>query len=96
MTNTKEGDKPENSDKVPPEKYFYFVDGTKYDWGQETITGAEIRARLPEAIRTYGLFLEGQGKEPDKKIENDTVVSLGKDKGPRRFYTVPPATFGAP
>jgi len=95
MNPTDKGETPDAQIKPPQEKYFYFVDGVKYDWGQATVTGAQIRAQLPDPNKTYGLFLEGQGKDPDQKIEDTTVVSLEKEKGPRRFYTVPPATFGA-
>jgi hypothetical protein len=95
MKTTSEGEKPNNPEKGPDEKYSYFVDGVKYDWGQEKVTGAQIRAQLPDSHKTYGLFLEGNGKDPDQKIEDSTVVNLEKEKGPRRFYTVPPATFGA-
>jgi len=78
----------------PPEKLFYFVDGDKYESETELTTGAAIKARLPESKRTYALFLEGHSKNPYTQINDDTTVSLEKDKGPKRFYTVPPETFG--
>ena len=76
------------------EKFFYFVDGEKFDADQQFQTGAMIKARLAEAKRSYALFLEGHANDPDMLINDDTSVSLEKEKGPKRFYTVPPATFG--
>ena len=82
-------------DKPPPkDKYFYFVDGQKYDSDDQFTTGAIIKSRLPDAKRGYALFLEGQGKDPDQLINDDTSINLEKEKGPKRFYTVPPASFG--
>lgn len=87
----KTGEKPNKS----VEKHFYFVDDTKYEWDTSTITGREIRGRISGLDPTYGLTLEGHGSAPDTPIQDDTVVSLEKDKGPKRFYTAPSATFGA-
>lgn len=78
----------------PEEKYFYFVDGDKFESDAENTTGAIIKSKLSETKRTYALYLEGQGKDPDLLINDDTTLSLAKDKGPKRFYTVPPASFG--
>ena len=76
------------------DKYFYFVDSERFDSDSEFTTGAIIKSRLPDAKRNYALFLEGQGNNPDTLIADDTSVDLQKDKGPKRFYTVPPASFG--
>jgi hypothetical protein len=78
------------------EKYFYFVDGEKFDSDSEFTTGAIIKSRLADAKRSYALYLEGQGNDPDTLINDDTSIDLQKEKGPKRFYTVPPASFGAP
>jgi len=85
----------EHADKKPP-KYEFFVDGNKYETEHASLTGAQIKALIPGFDPTYSLFLEEQGDAPDLQIGDDTSVSLQKDKGPRRFYTVPPATFGHP
>lgn len=77
----------------PEEKYHYFVDGVEYESQEEHITGAIIKSKLPEAKRGYALFLEGQGKHPDQLINDDTSITLDKHH-PKRFYTVPPASFG--
>lgn len=76
------------------DEYFYFVDDVKYETPQATLTGAQIKARVPNLDPTFVLVLEGQGNEPDQVIGDDTSVSLKLDKGPKRFYTAPPATFG--
>ncbi len=76
-------------------KYIFFVDKDRYETDQSTVTGAFIKALIPNFDRSYQLFLENPGDEPDQLIGDDTSVSLEKEHGPRRFYTVPPATFGA-
>ena len=77
------------------EKYFYFVDGDKFESENEFITGAIVKSRLPESKRGYALYLEGQGNNPDTLIGDDTSIDLKKEEGPKRFYTVPPASFGS-
>jgi len=76
------------------EKYFFFVDNVKHESDLPSLTGAQIKAKVPNWDPTYGLLLEGPGKEPDRLIADTDVVSLEKDHGPRRFTRVPPATFG--
>jgi hypothetical protein len=80
--------------KDPVEKYSYFVDGVIYDSEEEVLTGAQIKARIPNFDRALLLMLEGIGKKPDSIVTDDTSVSLAKVHGPRRFFTTPPATFG--
>jgi hypothetical protein len=88
--------KPEEKPEKPKENYEYFVDNKKYESESANTTGAIIKSHLPEEKRGYALYLEGQGKDPDQLINDDTSVSLEKDKGgPKRFYTVPPANFGS-
>ena len=76
------------------EKYFYFVDGVKYNSDEEILTGAQIKARIPNFDHALLLMLEGVGKEPDSIVTDDKSISLAKVHGPRRFFTTPPATFG--
>lgn len=76
------------------EKIFYFVDGTKYETDAANTTGATIKSKLSEDKRGYALYLEGHGNDADALINDDMSVNLEKDKGPKRFYTVPPASFG--
>lgn len=80
--------------KNSSEKFFYFVDGVKYESDEEVLTGAQIKARIPNFDNALLLMLEGVGKEPDSIVTDDTSVSLAKEHGPRRFFTTPPATFG--
>jgi hypothetical protein len=78
----------------PTEKYFYFVDGIRYESDQEVLTGAQIKARIPNFDSSLVLMLEGKGKEPDTIVTDEMSISLAKDHGPRHFFTTPPATFG--
>ena len=82
------------STTLEKEHYFYFVDGEKYESDEAQITGAVIISRLPEPKRTYALYIEGQGNEPDQLIKPETSISLEKHKQ-HRLYTVPPASFGS-
>jgi hypothetical protein len=84
----------EKAHEKKEERIFYFVDNVKYETNYTTLTGAQIKALIANFDNSYALFLEGPGDEPDQPINDDTSVSLEKEKGPRRFYSVPPATFG--
>jgi len=86
-----------NSDATPhldAPKYFYFVDGEKFDSAKNT-SGSIIKSRLPDAKRKFALYVEGSSGQPDSLIEDDTTLEFGLEKDSNRFYTVPPATFGA-
>ena len=73
-------------------KYFFFLDGTKYETDSSSINGADVRAKLPPDKAGYAIYLEGHGNDPDKQITDSEAFSL--EKGPLCFYSVPPATFG--
>ena len=76
-------------------KYHYFVDGAKYETDQATMTGAEIKASVPGYNPSYQLYLEGNGQDPDELIADNRGVSMDPaGHGARKFYTVPPASFG--
>ncbi len=76
-------------------KYHFFVDGTKYGTDKENPTGAEIKALVPGFNPTYQLYLEEPGDAPDKLIADGDTVSLNPaHHGIRKFYSVPPASFG--
>lgn len=77
-------------------KYFYFVGETKYETDQETITGAQIKARIADLEPGTGLSLEGHGNDPDRMINDADILALdlGHGHGPLHFTLVPPATFG--
>ncbi len=86
-----------NTDASKPKTYFFFVGDEKYETDMETVTGAYIKARVPNLPQGATLSLEGQGNDPDLPFgDNDQEsLELGHgDGGPRRFTVVPPATFG--
>ena len=78
----------------PGEKqYEYSVDGKEYISAQSALTGAQMKALIPNFDTSYQLVLEGHGNDPDQVIADDFTVDL--DVKPRAaFYSVPPATFG--
>lgn len=77
------------------QKYHFFVDAKKYESDEESITGAEIKQMIQDFNPAYQLFLENPGDEPDTLVSDTEAFSLDpKGHGVRRFYTVPPATFG--
>lgn len=72
------------------EKFFVFVDGDKYDWEKETITGAELRmlAAIPQNAEIY---LKVPGK-PDDPVNDNTTIDLAKHHGPAKFSTQSPGS----
>lgn len=81
-------------DASRPEKSFhYFVDGVKYAVTENSLTGAQIKAKISNFNPAYQLVLEGRGNEPDKVIADTQTVNVDVDP-PLQFYTVPPANFG--
>lgn len=77
-----------------PKTYEYFVGHDKYETEHPSLTGAQIKARIPNLAPGTGLSLEGHGDDPDRLIADEESVSLDKHHGPVRFTLVPPATFG--
>jgi len=84
----------ENNEEKPGKgrKYIYFVDEIKFESDNSNITGAMIKVKLPESKKGYALYLEGHGNNPDTLINDNDSISL--EEGAKRFYTVPPASFG--
>lgn len=77
------------------QKYFYFVDDTKYENATSSVTGAEIRARIPNLAPNVQLIQEGHAGQPDTVVQPSTVINLAREgEGVPRLYTAPPATFG--
>jgi hypothetical protein len=72
--------------------FSYFVDQAKYESEGSSITGAQIKAMIPNFDRSYSLFLEVPGEGEDQLITDDSSVDLSKT--PAHLYLVPPATFG--
>lgn len=77
--------------KGHPKEYHFFVDGTRYDVAQSSITGADVK-RIANVDPSYQVFLEGDGGGADELIADTTGVDL--THGAKHFYTAPPATFG--
>lgn len=79
----------------PQHEFFYFVDGKRYDWPSNNITGQQIKASIPGLNPAFQIIQEGHGSEPDHPIsESETFTLSVQGRGPLRFYTAPPATFG--
>lgn len=77
------------------ETYKFFVGNQKYETDQAQLTGAQIKAYVPDVAPGTKLSLEGHGNDPDRIIADDELVSLDEHHGgPRRFTLVPPANFG--
>ena len=84
-----------NHERKPPERaYEYFVNNVRYETTEPALTGAQIKARIPDLQPGTGLSLEGHGHEPDRLIADDQLVRLDEHHEPSRFTLVPPATFG--
>lgn len=83
-----------NTDASKSKKYHYFVNNDRYESDLASLTGAQIKARIPDIQPNTGLSLEWHGNDPDRLIGDDEVVSLESHGGPLRFTLVPPATFG--
>lgn len=77
-------------------QYHYFVDGIEIKTDKASVTGAEVKASVPGLDPTYQLFLEEHGDAPDRQISDGEGVPLDPGHhGVRKFYSVPPASFGA-
>jgi hypothetical protein len=77
-------------------QYHFFVDAKKYETDKANLTGAEIKAMVVGFDPTYQLLLEQPGNEPDTVVSDGETIPLDPAKhGIRKFYSVPPATFGA-
>ncbi len=90
MEKEKDSQKHEEHEK---KKFHYFVDGKKYETVESALTGAQIKAQIPDFNPAYQLVQEGRGSQNDKVITDNDSVDLNV-KPPCQFYTVPPATFG--
>lgn len=74
-------------------KYSFFLDGEKHEVDSPSVNGATIRAFLPAEKKGYQIFFEADGNAEDRQITDTESFPL--EKQPPRFYSVPPATFGA-
>lgn len=90
--------KEDNNEKPDPDtkkkvKYKYFLDSVKINAESSSLSGSTIREHLPPEKAGYAIFLESQGNDPDKKVQDGDNFSI--ENKPLRFYSVPPANFGA-
>ena len=92
MTTDSNSPSPQGSSVGGSADYQYSVDGARYHSQTSSITGAQIKAKIPNFNPTFQLFLESTGSDPDKPIGDADAVDLSGT--PKRFYTAPPATFG--
>jgi hypothetical protein len=78
-------------------KYDYFVGKDKYETDQASLTGAMIKAKIPNYPAGYILVLEGDGGQKDTVIADDQSVEIapGHGHGVRHFVLQPPTNFGA-
>jgi hypothetical protein len=77
-----------------PQSYHFFVSGVRFDTPHRSLSGAQIKAMVPDWDQTHDLVLEGTGDEPDRTIEDCESVDFDTKHGVRRFSSVPKANFG--
>lgn len=75
---------------MPQERHTIFINDTRYQVEEDTLTGAAIKA-LDNIPPANTLFLEVPGPEPDRKIEDAETVDL---RSGMKFYDLPPTTRG--
>jgi hypothetical protein len=76
-------------------KFHFFVDNKKYETDKSSLTGADIKAMIAGFNPAYQLYLEVSGAGEDRPVADSEAISLDPaGHGVRKFYTVPPATFG--
>lgn len=80
-----------SSEEAGRKKFKFIVDDKVYEWDQSSINGAQIRA-IAKIDPAFQLFLEGHGDKPDELVLPDKNLDLSG--GEKKFFTVPPATFG--
>lgn len=71
-------------------EYELFIDGDKYSWDQELISGSDLRklGSIPEGVE---IFLKVPGK-PDREIGDQDSVNLKEHRGPAKFSTQSPGS----
>jgi hypothetical protein len=75
------------NDKAKSNKPELFIDNERYDWEQETITGAQLRTlgSIPDDVQ---IFWKRPG-QPDAEVTEGMVINLSEHPGPERFSTQP-------
>lgn len=80
----------EQTERHPEKAFKITIDGKKFEWNQQHISGAEIK-RLVGARPEYGVWLIVPGPAEDKEIGDQERVDLAKP-GTERFITGPKQT----
>lgn len=76
-------------------QYHFFVDSVRYETDEANLTGAQIKALVPEFNPSYQLYLEEPGDHPDRPVADAETIQLDPSHGGvKKFYSVPPASFG--
>lgn len=81
--------------------FFFFYNDQKIETDKSELTGREIKSliagNVPNFDMSHILVCEGHGNHPDEPVADDAVIQLdiGHGEGPKRFFTRPPADFGA-
>lgn len=73
-----------------PGPFPFFVDGELRTHDHERISGKVVKG-LYNIDKTYQLFVEKPGDEPDRSMSDDDMLLLWDSP---RIYSVPPAAFG--
>lgn len=69
---------------------YYFVNSQKYETRSGLVSGAEIKARIPNVRPPYTLFLDGRGRDADRIVDDTDRFSISTgSRGVLYFYTVP-------
>ena len=76
-------------------RFIYFVNDVRYTSGKSPEKAAEILAKIPNLEPGMRLSVDGQHGHPDHIFKPDELVSLEREHGEDRHFTlVPPANFG--
>lgn len=84
----------EDDSQHKDKRYTYFVDGEPYHTESRYLTGAQIKAQIPDFNPAYQLVREGLNGQPDHVVADQETIDLDVHP-PIQFYVAPPATFGS-
>ena len=75
-----------------PLAHRYYVDNVIYVHDRSTITGAEIKARVPDYGPGWSLYRHGKGNDPDVLVQDTDVMVLSGER--LMLAALPPAIGG--
>ena len=73
-------------DGAEPKAFTIEIDGAKYDWAGEKITGAQIRGLPPNPIPSNRVLLQVIANQHDRLVKDDETIEV---RGDLRFFTTP-------